>query len=852
MIKEQNNYMITDEETHKILDNVSDSIILFNPKDYQIVYFNKAVYESLGYTKDEFQASGNHFFTQYNSESFIEEAFQQVLAGQRLSFITKHVTKTGSIQYADINLSLIEINNTPHICGIWKDITTDVANAKQASIKNKRLKKFLEVLTLLNNSNEFLSIDIKKYAQLATRLMSNAIDIDRVSIRLYSQEKNVLDSISLFDRNQKDRLVGKTLTRAEYPVFFDYIESNNVILIHDIKKSKTLKNMIKVFFSEDGMINSLLATRIVVDNEVVGYIFLQSKTSTHWDREYVLFASQISDQIGIMLINKELKKQQHLLERLVEKRTKALEIAKNTAELATISKTRFLSNISHEIRTPLNAVIGFLSLIDSTQLDPKTIMYIDHIKEGSNNLLDIINDVLDIAKMEAGKMEAHIELVDLKKFFDKKVNFYAELFKNNHLLFEFNYQCNNNYFHTDLNLLNMIINNLLSNALKYTKEGKVKLQFLETEVNDHESKISIIVEDTGIGIKEKDFHKIFKTFEQIEQRGLKEYKGTGLGLALTKQIVELLNGTIRFNSEYSKGTTFSLELPMKSQTKHIAISVANSLEQDYDQLRFPNKRVLLVDDHEHNLAMLIAFLENTGLEVDTVSNGLLALKKLEFKTYDLIFMDLHMPVLDGLTASQLIRLHQDNSNLPIIALTANACQGDTDKIKYAIFDDYILKPVNKQTILKTCYDFLIQSKPIASRKRNSHSFLDLIKEFSEINVEDGLYYVSNNVELYQIILFEFLESHYRDFEYLLNCIEDNDMDGAYRILHTLKSLVKTIGMNDLHPKIIAIESSIINKDSINQYIDDLHATKDLFEKEMYIIKYIRHTVNGKMEVPNEI
>lgn len=852
MIENQSNCMISDKVIHRILENVSDSIIILDPTNNHIIYFNQAVHQSLGYSREEFAKVGNQFFTVHNDLDFIIHTKQLVLDGQNQSFISKHETKDGSIQYADMKLSSIELNQQLYICSIWKDITLAVANEQTANQKNYRLKKFLEVLVLLGNSEEFLSTHVENYSKLATPLISDSLNIDRVSIRLYNQDKSQLNSISLFDRNQKDRLLAKTLKRIEYPVFFDYMESNDIIMIDNIKKSTSLQKMIQVFFSEDGMINALLATKIRVNREVVGYIILQSKKETIWDRELVLFASQISDQIGIMLLNKELKKQQLLLERKVEDRTKALQIAKDIAEKATLGKTKFLSNVSHEVRTPLNAVIGFLSLVDSSTLDSKNKFYIDQIREGSESLLDIINDVLDIAKMEAGKMDAHIELVDLKKFYHKKTGFYSELFKNNGIDFEFKYQCVNNQFYTDINLLNIITNNLLSNALKYTKEGKVKLEFIETILSHDESKVSITVEDTGIGIKEQDFSKIFKSFEQIEQPGYKEYKGTGLGLALTKQIVELLNGTINFNSEFSLGTTFAVTLPMKYRAEQNQPFVVENHEFEFYQYKFPNKRILIVDDHQLNQSMLCSFFENSGLIVDTVCNGYQALKKAESNRYDLIFMDLQMPVMDGFTACQLIRLDEKYNQIPIIALTAVAYQSEEDKIKYNIFDDYIIKPVNKEIIIKTCDYYLMKHTPIITREMNQSSFLELINDYAQISVKDGLYYVSDNTQLYQTILVEFLESHSKDFVSLMRYLDDNDLESSHRILHTLKSLLQTVGMNDVCQNVIAIESSILNHDSMNRYIDDIRMTKDIFERKIYIINYIRDRLNKKTEVPNEV
>jgi len=840
--------ILNHKDINKILGNVSDSIIILNPKNNKIVYFNKAAHKSLGYTETEFIKIESGFFTKYNDEEFIRNTIKLVVEGERVAFISKHLAKDNSIQYADINLSSIEINNSIFVCGIWKDITADVLQSRDNSVKKNRLEKFLELLGILSSSDEFLSTDILKYSYKATPLISKTLDVDRVSIRLYDSSKDMLESICLYDRNQKDKILGKNLSRIEYPVFFDYIEANQIILITDIAKSKTLEDMIKVFFSEDGMIHALLATRIKVNSQVVGYIFLQSREIKKWDKEYVLFVSQIADQIGIMLTNKELKQQQVLLEKKVEERTKALEISKDIAEKATLSKSRFLSNMSHEIRTPLNAIIGFLSLIDTSTLTPKNVQYINYITEGSNDLIDIVNDVLDLSKVEAGKMDARLEWHDLKELFDKKVHFFTTLFKNNKVLFEYDFSCSNNVYFTDKNILKLIMNNLLSNALKYTKEGKVKLILRERKLSAYESQITIIVEDTGIGIQKKDYHKIFKTYEQIDEKNFQDYKGTGLGLALTKQLVELLKGTIFFNSTYLEGSTFTVTIPMQIQHDVLELSQDVIKKSDTTQLIFKKKKALIVDDNRLNQIMLLSFFEDSGLEIDTAENGYIALTNTENTQYDIVFMDLQMPVMDGLTASKLIRLDKKNLNTPIIALTANTLQNDDEKQKNAIFDDYLTKPISKTTLFNICQHFLDDDKEtIVDRVMTKKTFLESLEDLAQISIKDGLHYVNNNEMLYQVILYEFIESHANDYNKLLHYMNQKDTSSSLRLIHTLKGLLKTIGMNDIYTKMVSFEDLLVHGEDLNHHIIELQITKEVFEKNIEVIRYIYNKYN-KTEV----
>jgi len=826
----------TQDDINMILEKISDSIVILDPKDNEIIYFNKSTYESLGYTKEEFTEVGPNYFLRQNSKATINKTHQKVLSGKTITLRSKHITKNGNIQFADITLSPISISNKTYICAIWKDITHHVMNDRAMSEKNRRLSRFLDILSQLNNSQEFLNSDIPKFSQLATPLISSALDIDRVSIRLYNHDDSELVSVSLFDRNHKDKLKALTLKRTEYSDFFNYMETNPFIVVEDIRKNSSFEGMFKVFFSLHGLINSILITQIRVNTKIYGYIILQSKLNTSWDKEYIVFASQIADQIGIMIIESELKKQQAMLERKVEERTKALEHAKNIAESATLSKTRFLSNMSHEIRTPLNAIIGFLSLLELDKLDSKNKLYIDQINEGSKNLLNIINDVLDISKMESGKLEVHYDQIDLEQLIEKKANFYHDLFKTQNLAFEVSYKCIHKQYYTDQNLLNMILNNLLSNALKYTKVGSVFLSVNEKIISSIESQIIIEVADTGIGIQKKNFSKIFNVFEQIVQVNQFDYKGSGLGLALTKQVVELLNGTISFRSSYQKGSTFIVTLPMKHEAINY-ISPSKQTKEDISQnYSFKDKRILLIDDNKLNQSMILNFYADTGALIDVVSNGYEAIKYIEGYTYDLVFMDLHMPGLDGMKTTQLIRMNPKHQRLPIIALSADAYQRIKKDENKELFDDFVLKPVQKDLILKTTHTFF-NNPNTKKRKQILDSWLNNLERYAALFVKDGMYYVANNEYLYAAILNEFTTNHQNDLDQLLIALK-SDHAYAHRIVHTLKSLLKTIGMNEIYEFMIEIYELMQLNHSNNYLFELIEKTNVAFKNQVFLIKYI--------------
>jgi CheY-like chemotaxis protein len=384
----------------------------------------------------------------------------------------------------------------------------------------------------------------------------------------------------------------------------------------------------------------------------------------------------------------------------------------------------------------------------------------------------------------------------------------------------------------------MIINNLLSNALKYTKTGHVKLTIEENNIEPLNSQVAIIVEDTGIGIKEKDYDRVFMSFQQIEESIYKEFSSTGLGLSITKQIVEALNGTVNFSSEYMKGTTFFVKLPVNFKEKENLPTRISQTSSNIENYVFTEKRILIVDDDSINLSIMTAIFENTLLIADTATNGIEALNKTTEFSYDLILMDLQMPILNGYITSQLIHLNTKNAHLPIVAVSANALQNEIDRHRNEIFNDFLIKPISKKVIFEVSYDILTRVDSNKIDTPLNKTFLELLNDFTEISVEDGLIYVNNNQKLYEKIIIEVYEKHHNDFEKLLKCINTNDVIKAQRVLHTLKSLIKTIGLNELYLEVMMIESYSSTIKALTNSMDEIMKTKEKFEKEMYVVNYI--------------
>ena len=396
---------------------------------------------------------------------------------------------------------------------------------------------------------------------------------------------------------------------------------------------------------------------------------------------------------GITIIAYEVTAQVTIKNEIIEAKRSA-EMKTKIAEDAVKAKQQFLSNMSHEIRTPMNAIIGFTDVILKTNLDEPQKQYLNAIKVSGDALILLINDILDLAKVDSGKMsfqQISFNLPDsittMLQLFEIKIKE-----KNIELIEEYDENIPQ-ILEGDLMHLRQIILNLLSNALKFTNKGKILLQISLKEEDANSVVIEFTLTDTGIGIPEDRLEHIFEKFEQAHQNAKNFYGGTGLGLAIAKQLVEAQGGVITVKSELNKGTTFSFILRFKK----INTQVEFDEEIGNNEPKIENVKILVVEDIELNQLLIKIILMDFGFEVDVVDNGKIAIEKLQENIYDIILMDLQMPEMNGFETTMYIR-EVMKSQIPIIALTADVTTVDLEKCVAAGMDDYISKPINEKLL----------------------------------------------------------------------------------------------------------------------------------------------------------
>lgn len=396
----------------------------------------------------------------------------------------------------------------------------------------------------------------------------------------------------------------------------------------------------------------------------------------------------------------------------------ALRQEKIKAEKANEAKSIFLFNMSHDIRTPMNAILGYSQLMKKELTNPKLVHYQEMIEQSSQLLLSIINNVLDMARVESGKMELD-ENYEVVGNITQLVcgAFAAEASKKN---IELNKIVNVEHKHiiTDSTKMQEILSNLISNAIKYTSAGgKVTIDTRELPYDkEGYTLIQTKVSDTGIGMSEEFLPSLFELFTRERNTTLSKIPGTGLGMAIVKNLVDLMNGSIEVESELGKGSTFTITIPHKIANKdYTNRNIESSNEFDID---FKGKRILLAEDNELNAEITTTILSEMGFEVKTVEDGILCVNEMQHQpanTYDLILMDIQMPNMDGYKATDCIRhLSQlEKANIPIIAMSANAFEEDKKKAFDVKMNDYITKPIDFQKMEEVLKHILSKKDPLS-------------------------------------------------------------------------------------------------------------------------------------------
>jgi len=683
------------------------------------------------------------------------------------------------------NRLLNELRSSNHLREIDRDIlgvesrirasiaTNDTTHLEGIDQKINQIENFLDSLSKDNSDD----VEEKLIHRLSVLAMEKKTTKDKLLLR-YHTLGNMDDNTSI--ANPRARKISNEITSITAKIY----ESRKLHMVDLSKDTEAMGQKARLY-------DISLLILLILSGSIVGYHILR-----------------------------QFKRQRLLIQEL--------DVAEKKASVAAQTKENFLANMSHEIRTPLSGILGFTNLLQKRPLDETSKEFVSSIQRSGENLMAIINDILDLSKIEAGMMRITKGIFSINGLVNSVETFFVERAKEKGLTISSKIDTSiPDTLNGDATRLTQILVNLIGNAIKFTHQGTINIEIYNKQQTENEVVVGFKVSDTGIGIDKEKLSEVFERFNQGEDSTTRNYGGTGLGLSIVKSLIQLQNGDIEVISEQGKGTSFHFYIPYTIAEEQL--NVVPKVDTDYfkDKTNAPLK-VLIVDDNAINQSLMKHLLSQWNIDFETANNGLEAVEFLRNNDCDLVLMDIQMPQMDGYVATQTIR-EELKLNTPIIAMTAHALAGERERCMSRGMNEYISKPIKEDELFKLISNFGLKENEKTETKieeiASSYEFIDLTY-LKSISNEDK--------DFERTVTQQFLDKVPTHLQELKLAYENKDFKLLKLRAHDLKSSVAIMGLLTLLEEKLDILELTTEENPASQLA--LEEVKDVLLKSFFEAK----------------
>ncbi|MGI9649643.1 ATP-binding protein [Chryseobacterium sp. RLHN22] len=686
------------------------------------------------------------------------------------------------------NKLLNELRSSNHLREIDRDIlgvesrirasiaTNDTTHLEGIDQKISQIENFLDSLSKDNADAE----EERLIHRLSVLAMDKKTTKDKLLLR-YHTLGNMDDQTSI--ANPRARKISNEITSITAKIY----ESRKLHMVDLSKKNEEMGQKARLY-------DISLLILLILSGSIVGYHILR-----------------------------QFKRQRLLIQEL--------DVAKKKATVAAETKENFLANMSHEIRTPLSGILGFTNLLQKRPLDETSKEFVSSIQRSGENLMAIINDILDLSKIEAGMMRITKGIFSINGLVNSVETFFVERAKEKGLTISSKIDPSiPDTLNGDATRLTQILVNLIGNAIKFTHQGSITIEIYNKQLTENEVIVGFKVSDTGIGIDKEKLSEVFERFNQGEDSTTRNYGGTGLGLSIVKSLIQLQNGNIEVISEQGKGTTFHFFIPYAIAKEQINGAPSVNINYFKDKSNVPLK-VLIVDDNAINQSLMKHLLSQWNIDYDIANNGLEAVEYLRNNDCDLILMDIQMPQMDGYAATQKIR-EELKLDIPIIAMTAHALAGERERCMSRGMNEYISKPVNEDELFKLISGFGLKEGKNNQAKANENS---TVYQYIDLTYMKSI--SNGDKDFERTVTLQFLDKIPGHLQEMESGYEKADFTVVKLRAHDLKSSVAIMGLLPLLEEKLNIleltnEENPISKQTLEETEDIL--LKSLDESKLFL------------------